>query len=458
MDTRRDARSGEGRPPAPDQTDTGLVKLIDLQTVGDPGWRNRPVAIVVVAVAGILAVAALAAAIRPPGDPSPTVPAIGLASPSPVAPSPEATFPPPGRDTHVPATPQPTDPPPWAWNRVDLLPGYELAPIGIWATSSAFLILAEQPASVDGQRPSWLFAHSTLRGTWELVAPPPAIYEFKGGSVIDGELWFVARVGGVVEASTTWELVSTTTGDEWNSFGASDLGPVDGVSFIGRVGDRWVAPTWQYRDDAGEGAVRTDLKWSRDGLAWHSARLPAMDGIALFNRAAMLGDTMVVLGEREVDGQLEPMVLYSTDGMTWQESPSAVPENYTPTGLACSGTACVIVATTFSLSDSAIARQTSDLQQWSGADIVAPAAETGAFLISLTTTDAGFLAMGAGTGYAFLSEDGLAWQSLQVIAPPSGMDALDGIAVSGSAVVALTRGPDSGDPSVWSGTLPEPGT
>jgi hypothetical protein len=450
MDTRRDARSTEGRQSEPDLTDTGLVNVIDLQTVGDPGWRNRPVAIVVVAVAGILAVAAMAAALRPRGDPTPTVPAIGIASPSPVAPSLEATFPPPGRETRVPPTPRPTDPPPWAWNRVDFLPEYELNPVGIWVTRSGFLILAQQPAPVDGQRPSWLFAHSTLLRPWELVAAPPAIYELQGGSVIDERLWFIARVGGVTDERQTLELVSTSTGDDWETFGPSHgLGTVDGVALMGRVDDRWVAATWRYTG-AGEGAGEMDLHWSADGVAWHSAALPETDSAPLFVGAAMLGDTMVALGEREV--------LYSTDGMTWQASPSTVPENYAPTGLACSDVACVIVASTFNLSGDVIARQTSDLQEWFGADVVAPRTETGDYLMGLTATDAGFLAIGAGTGYAFLSEDGLAWQSLQVTVAPSGTDAFMGLAVRGSDVVGLARGRSNEAPSIWTGTLPETGT
>ena len=459
MDTRRDARSREGRPSAPDLTDTGLVKLIDLQTVGDQGWRHRPVAIVVVAVAGILAVAGLAAALKPAGDPTPTAPVIGIASPTPGTPTVE-----PGSPTAPASTPtlRPTTPTPrpaWAWTRQDLLPGVEFGPQGIWSVGDRVLVIGRHPIAPGAWRASpWSIARSTPNRVWEHVAAPQAIEDLMGGSVIDDELWFVARVGGVTEASTTWELVSTISGDEWTSIGASDLGPVDSVSFVGRVGDRWVAAPWRYRSDAGEGAVRGDLMWSGDGLAWQSARLPEMDGVALFYRAEMLGDTMVVLGEREVDGQMEPMVLYSTDGMSWQDSPSAVPENYTPTGLACNDATCLIVASTFSFSGVPIARQTSDLQQWSGNDIVATAAETGDFLIGLTATDAGFLAMGAGTGYAFLSEGGVAWQVLQVIVAPSGMEALSGLAVTGSDVVGLVGGPDNGSPGIWYGTLPATGT
>ena len=455
MDTRRDPRSGEGRSSEPDLTDTGLVKIIDLQTVGDQGWRHRPIVILIAAVVGILAVVAVAAAIRPPG-PSPTVPAAAIASPTPRPSTLGSISPTAPARTARPPTPRPTARPEWVWNHEELLPEVELEPMDIWSVDGRFLTLVRQVGPATNSREASFIARLRSDGGWELVTVPPAIDDLQGGAVIDGTLSFFASVGGVTPDDVRWELVSTTTGDEWASLGPAAL-EIDGVSFLGRIGTRWVAATWRYYSDenTGDGAIRMALEWSDDGVAWQGATLPQMDGAPVFIRASRLGGAMVVVGFNDLPDRQEHFLLSSTDGRTWRRSPLDVPEGRTPTGMACSDAACVILVAQLEDPEVApLAIVTTDLEEWSLSPILAPVTETGGFLVNLLATDSRFLAMGIGTGYAFLSEDGLAWESLQVIVAPSGMESFVGMAVAGDDVVALVRGPDTGSPSIWSGTLP----
>ncbi len=326
----------------------------------------------------------------------------------------------------------------------------------MWSVDGQVLVLARHDAAVDGARPSWSIARSSPARGWELVAAPPAIEELHGGRVIDGQLWFLARVGGVTSASARWELVSTPNGREWSSIGPSQLGLMDGAMFLSRVADRWVAATWRYHaEGSGEGAIRVKLQWSDDGLAWQPANLPESQGLLFFYEAAMHGDTMVVFGANDLPDGERPFLMHSTDGIAWSESAQPVPRSQWPTGFACGAAACVIMAMpNDSIVGAPSAFVTSDLQDWVESAIVAPVSETGGYLSSLTVTDAGFIAMGSGTGHAFLSPDGLTWTSIQVIVAPGGMSPFESLVVSGRNAFALARGPDNGSQSVCSGVLP----
>ncbi len=327
----------------------------------------------------------------------------------------------------------------------------------MWSVGGRVLVLAQHGGSIDGGRPSWSFARSTSAGDWELVAAPPAIDELHGGTVIDDELWFLARVSGVGSASTRWELVSTTNGQDWSSNGQAQLSGLDGVVFLGRVADRWVAATVRYYsgEGAGEGAIRVDLHWSDDGEIWEPAALPDMDGSMFFYQAAMLGDKMVVFGANNLPDGERLFMMHSTDGIEWLESPQPVSRSQWPTAFACGPTACVVLAMpTDSIIGAPTAFSTGNLQDWVESEIVAPVSETGGFLTNLSVTEAGFVAMGSATGHAFLSADGITWTSIHIIAAPGDMSPFESLVVSGSNAFALARDPDNGSPWVWSGVLP----
>jgi hypothetical protein len=448
MDTRRRPPSRDDRRamPAP-RSDGAAVEVIELGSTGPTGWRNGPVALLGVAVAGILAFAVIGAAVKPPA-PSPSAPVIAIASQLPAATSVAPTSAP----TRPP--PPPTRSPAWQWRREDLLPDEGLTfPLGMWAVDGRVIVLAEHGDD------DHLFARLESGSAWQTVAPPPAITEFMGGSVVDGEVYFLAKVGGVTDDDATLQLIRTANGEGWQSMGtATGLGRVDGVVFIGRVGDTLVASLVRWRPDLGEGAIEVELRWSEDGTHWEVADVPHVEVGATFDYIAMFGETMVVLGTKYEPEGHDQFLLTSTDGKTWRKLVFDLPQYYAPTALACDDAVCVVLADPFGGAETVqLALRTSDLGASWTSDFVEVPAGGQPIVANLTAIDAGFLAMGSYsgsyTGSAFVSADGGQWRALEVMAPGEA-EYLAHLVVSGDAVIGLGSW-DVGNTSIWTGSLSE---
>jgi hypothetical protein len=448
---KRFARDPRDRTPRPEiGTETVPVNLVELQAVG----RTRrpsplPLFLIGMAVVAIIAFALGGSLATPPAaSPGPsTVAAIatGTAAAGTPTPRPRSTM-------NLPtAAPTPTPAPtfPWTWVRSELRPGTSVA--GIWGAGDRILLLEQLPRDNE-DRYDWQVETLVAGGAWQSFSAPPAIAELFGGSVIDDRLWFIARVEGVTDADTSWQLVSTETGESWETHGATEgLGPVAAVSFLRQFRGVWMANVWGH-----EGSDARML-WSADGRIWHVARLPEFGGTFEFWDAGAIGDRMLLLGrEFRSFEDVETFVLTSTDGKVWKRSPAPLPEGALARQLSCSVDVCVIPVDPLEQDGTRrVVLRTSNGLDWSGITLDLPMLAPASTIQSIRPAGRGFVAGGGQSGFAFLSADGRDWLAVQVM-PADRLEYLDVLAVGGDLVVGHAPSQDSSVPdAIWQGSLSE---
>jgi hypothetical protein len=457
MDSRRDRYVSEVG------SDTVPARLVDLQAVGGSSKRRMPIAVVGAVIVGIVAFA-LGASLSSPPEPSPTAAVIADLSPDPVPAATRLAVATTAATVLPTASPTPTPRPtivpsaaPGAWTRSEPLVfdiPFSLDPIGVWAVDGRFIVVV---SLIDefGTRQGWAVAREMDSG-WELERAPASISELYGGTVIDGRLWFVARVEGVRPGDAHWELVSTKDGGTWGSRGPSvGIGLGDGIQLVTRVRETWILATWGYFP-TGEGAVDSALWWSDDGAHWTKAQVPEAASGFLEYRAAVRADDAVVVGTSANLPRRPPVILTSDGGRTWRTSDdSGILAVNQPTGLACDDLRCVI--TTEQPCDCTPLNMPTAWawggKRWSGSAIPVPETPVGdAALRNLTSTGAGFIAMAGQSGNAVVSRDGKEWLAVNVM-PLALSEAPIGLAVNGDDILAVTRSVDGGRVGVWRGSL-----
>ena len=431
-------------------TDTVPVNLVEIQTVGTSRRRSPlPLFLVGMAVVAIIAFA-LGGSLAPAPDssPSPTTgAAVGTATAAPATPTPRPRY-----TMNLPtptAAPTPAPTFPWTWARSELRAGTQVE--GIWGTDDRVLMLERLPRD-DDDRSDWRVSTLVDGGAWRSFAVPPAIADLFGGSVVDDRLWFVARVEGITDSDTSWQLVSTNSGENWASDGVSDgLGPVDFVPFLRHFRETWVASVQGF-----EGSYARML-WSDDGPSWHFAELPEFVGNVELWEAAELDDRMLLLGRefRSFD-DVETFVLTSTDGKVWKRLPVPLLDGRFAFQLSCSADACIIPLE--ALEEDRTKREilvTSNGLDWSSVTLDLPMLEPGSTLRSIRPVGGGFVATGGSSGFAFLSPDGREWMPVQVM-PADRLEYVSQLAISGDLVVGYAESQDSSFPdSIWQGSLSE---
>jgi hypothetical protein len=409
-----------------------------------------PLFLVGVTIVGIIAFA-LGGSLGKGPTPSPTVVDAAAASPTT---GPSLAITPSLRPRYTmnlpttPPTPTPAPTFPWTWARSEF--GGELGSLfrGVWGVDDRVLLLRGIPNDFDDSF-DWQVSSLDEVGAWQSFPAPTAIHELSGGTVIDGRLWFVAKVGGVTEDDASWQLVSVSRGLDWDSLGpAEGLGPVGFASFIGRVGGTWVTNVWGYE---GSGSR---LLWSGGGRNWHFATLPEFTGDLELWDAASLGNRMLILG-REVRSpeDVETFVLTSTDGRTWARTSFGIPNGHWVLELACSSATCV--APVLPQEEDGTRRKvlvSTDGLDWSGVTIDLPMLDPGETIQTVRPTGRSFLAMAGNSGFALESPDGRDWTAVPVM-PADRIEWMTDLAVAGDLVVGYAESQDSSPAMIWLGSL-----
>lgn len=323
----------------------------------------------------------------------------------------------------------------------------------MWGVAADVLVLVDDAHAGTTNREAWSILRLSPSGVAGEFVAPPAIDQFLGGTVIDGRLWFLGRVGGVTAADATWQLVSTEDGESWGSLGAADgLPPFDGVSLIGRAGRNWIISSW--RDDGAGHAIST-ISWSSDGRHWAKSDVPDMPGEVSYFQSATIGGTMVIGGQQVITVEdWTPFVLTSTNGRTWRRSSVAWPKTGRPRDLACNDHGCVITIYPF---DDGVTTPTQSVMlskdgvTWNAASVDVPYAP-GRWIASLRATPTGFVASSGLASPILLSVDGRSWRAVEVL-PPDVQDSFSDFAVANDVVAGLVDVSSDVPEAVWVGSL-----
>jgi hypothetical protein len=466
MDTRRrsDARERMSTPPAagtPEPqgdagSETKIVKLTDIQPAGGLGGGMNPAFLVATVAVAVISFALGAGLPRATPTPSPSAPSIALASSNPTPlPSPTPTEAP-----STPPTPRPTTPPAWAWTRHVLLPtdAISLNETGAWGIGNLILVLAQRVFPNGATAGGLSMARFEPGRDWHLLPVPQAIEALYAGTVIDGKLWFVARVGGITEA--TWQLVSTTDGESFDTSGPTiGLGPLDGVSFLGRVGGRWVAAAYN-ETGAGDGATAFTLRSSEDGVLWEDATVPAFDAALTIRAGASNGKLAIAIGFAGDQSPGNAFALRTVDGQTWEGSTFNVPL-LDPTAAACWGSTCTVSGFLYDTEAPPVAWSTADGRTWTASSSATRPGIEYRGINHLIPYDGGILAMPSDGAWAFVSKDGVAWRAIAVLparpAEPTGPtdipDSMAAVAIAGDVVIGLVAPFGDDPPAYWRGSL-----
>jgi hypothetical protein len=265
---------------------------------------------------------------------------------------------------------------------------------------------------VDNGPPVQTLLLSTTGRTWRPLPAPPAIQDLQAGTVIDGDLWFVASVTAV--SSATNQIVSVTPSGEWTS-----LGPAKGLEMenggiygLDRVAGRWVATTYRYDPASESGDAIREVRTSKDGVHWSVEELPG-GGESGIVSSFRIGNTLGLIWTDPKRQISAPLVFTSEDGDHWSRSeltsglPMAVAE------VACSQHRCVaygqrlesgVVLSTVATSN--------DGTDWEVADIAGLPD-----LVSVRGMADGFIALDLSGVRVWLSPDGIEWRSVAVLPP-----------------------------------------
>jgi hypothetical protein len=370
--------------------------------------------------------------------------AAALASLDPGATAPQPTIGPAPSAGRTPAPVQTFRP--GEWRQVKLpQSGGILEVQGMWSVGGQFMVLAFENMG-DGPGRLVLLSSTTGRN-WTSHYPPSAIVELQAAAVIDDGLWFVARVAGVT--TTTWELVGTTTGDEWQSFGATDgLGDDSaGTGLLARQGERWLAWTWRYlpNDEYGTQELRT----SADGAGWKVAPLPIDDKMAAVSSFRIGGTLGVLAGDYRTDTP-RIGILTTQDGKSWATAELSDELEQGLGNIVCATDLCIGHGQRYIDGVYLPLLATSpDGLSWTLASGSMPE------LTAISAVPGGFLGMGAQQGTAWSSSNGLEWER-HVVLPEDGSTYVYTVAVNGDAVLGLgsSEGPL---PNFWLGSLAELG-
>ncbi len=367
----------------------------------------------------------------------------------------------PSINSPVPPTATPTAPAatlgPAAWERTEYQFGAPTEVWNVWAVGDRFVVYAEREGP-DG--PVVVFLSATTGRDWHAVTAPDDLEEiyFRTGTVVDGRLWFVARVRG--SGSDTRRLVSTTTGDDWEMLEpARGLGASDGASFLTRVGNRWFAGPRRETPSEPFPVIDQDIRVSDDGVHWSEVDAPRFGSFTLYHDVEVVGAQVLVSATWYEDEEQQSFFMTSHSGAAWQSADFPPRTNASSGGFACSPMTCVMVGS-ISAGDGELelpfAWASKDGLRWTEVDPTPefPAGRTNVPMGDVVWTGSAFLATGGNQGGdAWLSDDGAAWRFVQVM-PMDTDEPIQSVAVVGDRIIGLYGdGAASGRLAIWIGSL-----
>lgn len=316
-----------------------------------------------------------------------------------------------------------------------------VSPMDLWTASGTFLVLA----GGDGR---YAFLSSVDGRTWDVWSPSRAVFNYQAGTVIEGELWFVAGIAGVTDSH--FELVHTKTGSSWETLGAANGPAPDWVGILGRVGGTWVMSHGQYVPDGMGDGGREELRISDDGVLWTTIDPDGLGRLSYF-LSDRFGQRLVVIAERSAP-DTGIVALVTTDGRAWQSAPFPDTTGAGVIDVACGATACVAVGTAMPHGfDIPMAWVTNNGLDWMEVPAEMTAGTATTLMQAVVATDRGFLAVGGGGGDAWLSDDGERWRNVVVMAADSA-GAIYLLASKGDLILGL--GEDhAGREATWLGSL-----
>ena len=352
-----------------------------------------------------------------------------------------ATRPPSERPSPRPTrTPAPSE---WLAYETDLTNDSEILEL---VSFDGQFVIPVRTYTPDGMQTYHLLTSMSGR-SWSSGFVPPAIQELQAPALIDGRLWFVARVVGV--ASTTIELISTDGRGDWQSLGPTKGLGLDngGVTVLARAGDRWLASVYQYDPDSEEGIPLQDVRTSSDGVTWSIAEVPVSASEAL-NRAFTIDGTLGFIGMSNNEADPPSFVVATRDGRKWTRTdlPATAGQLY---DVRCTLTACVAFGGRQEVGVFLPTMATST----NGIDWAVSTSDELPELSSLTVTSVGFLGLDSRATTALLSTDGLTWQNIEVIPEDTGGHYAFRIAANGEYVAAIGARESSQAIVSWAGTL-----
>ncbi|HUQ43327.1 MAG TPA: hypothetical protein VM451_02795 [Candidatus Limnocylindria bacterium] len=409
-DTRRATDSSDPAEPRGDD-----VELVELTAPSRDPRQLAPgtiwLAIVLVGLIGFGA--GFAVSRGTPAEPSSTMPPVAAASNEPTG-SPAIASIAAGPTPRVAPTPEPTrspGPTEWVPYAMNLTTDTEL--MDLWTLDGQFVL----PAKTYGPEgaASYVLLESTTGRTWVPTFVPTAIQELQAGNLIDGRLWFIARVEGV--ANSTVELVSTDGRGDWQTLGPSDGLDLDngGATVLARASDRWVVSTWSYPCCGGEGDVALEIRTSPDGVHWSTSEAPASGQESIY-ASFTLGGTLGLAGVKGGDVEPSSFFLTTRNGKAWTRTDLPFETVGQIFDTACSETLCVGIG-----SRQELGVYLPTMVTWSkGSDWVLADGEGLPSLARITTTPFGFVGLDERATTAWLSSDGIEWHDVDVIVEAGG--------------------------------------
>ena len=416
--------------------------------------RRGPVSSTAVLLAGLVGLIGYVAGLATsrPSTPLPSASAVA-AAPSGASHTPATGSIPGSREpSHAPSTPEPLA---WAWERTLFLPDQYYMVDGVWSVGDRILGLASYYNS-------WYVPRLDNREFWPWPSTPPGIEYFRGGTVADDRLWFLAYVPGFRPGEESLRLLGTNAdeNERWTAMDPSDLDPDEPIRFLGKIQDTWVVA---YIGEGGNIEIGSPqyLATSKDGVHWSAARVPGLQGVdpfdVAFGEGAATDDFIVVPMAVERSGTAEMVFLVSRDGEKWREVVPPEQFDYS-SDLACSDNACVL--TRFAFEDTPlpyplpIAWVSSDGVTWTESETRLVDENAGPGIRYVAATNDGFVGIeGVRSNVAWVSSaDGLRWRRYEVL-PEKVQYPLVEVAVSGDIVVGLEQGPDVEPQGAWVGSL-----
>jgi hypothetical protein len=385
--------------------------------------------------------------------PTPTTEPSVQPAPAGTPPSPSIVVP-----SHAPSPSPPTEPTTGvgAWERIDYSFPFPVILWDLWTVDDHFVAIAERDTADD---PGYVFLSSENARDWHAASAPSDFAEiyYRTGTVVDGRLWFIARVHG--EPNDTRQLVSTETGDTWERLGpARRLGARDGSSFLIKVGDRWFAAPRRETPSEPFAIVDQDIRTSGDGVEWSVVDAPRFGVMTQYTWVGRIGEEVLVSGVWHGDEVHERFFMTSTTGRTWSAA-DLQPARYTSPGeFACSPTTCVLVGSITDDDgnyDHPFAWHSDDGLTWAAAEPKPPfpPERVSVPMGEVVWTGSEFVAVGGDGGDAWLSVDGVSWRYVEVIAREAA-EPIQALGVVGDRIVGLYEpGDSSGRLSIWVGSL-----
>jgi hypothetical protein len=336
------------------------------------------------------------------------------------------------------------------WTEQDI--GTQPAITSIWRVGEWFVAVGPDSTFANDDPPvDTRFIRSRDGHTWESVPAPARGLEIETGTVDDGVLWVVGKLG--TSANPKRGIWSTRDGENWQRVAnvkGLDFGP-GRVRVISRAEAGWLALATRWVDaETGDGFVLR----STDGVAWR--RMPYPEGSGPYDVAGLVSDGTNWLLATQGYEQGQPAsieALTSNDGVTWTTNVVDVLPKPGNAGAVTFGPRGFVIVGQILDGEypHPVAWSSPDGTTWSAATMVGlpdPAGETG--LRSVVAFDGGYFATGYrldDTPSFWTSVDGSSWAQVDDL---SGTDSVFVQAIGASDSTYLAGGDASaGGAFIW---------